>query len=129
MLFWDRYEFDKKHVGTRYAKLVFLHPVGSAVHIVHSGASGARNGNTLFFMLGWDQCELEEKRAGTPCAELVFWHQLGFEGHVVHNGVMGARNVDAQFFMLGWLVRFPKKHVGTHYAILCFCIRWNLRVT
>jgi hypothetical protein len=31
----------KKHVGTRYTKLVFLHMVGSAVHIVHSDASGA----------------------------------------------------------------------------------------
>jgi hypothetical protein len=41
MLRRDRYEFDKKHVGTRYAKLVFLHPLGSAVHIVLSGASGA----------------------------------------------------------------------------------------
>jgi hypothetical protein len=41
ILWGDRYEFDKKHVGTRYAKLVFLHPLGSAVHIVLSGASGA----------------------------------------------------------------------------------------
>jgi hypothetical protein len=31
----------KTHVGTRYTKLVFLHMVGSAVHIVHFDASGA----------------------------------------------------------------------------------------
>jgi hypothetical protein len=37
---WDRYVFDKKCVGTRYAKLVFLHPVGSVGHVVHFGASG-----------------------------------------------------------------------------------------
>jgi hypothetical protein len=40
---WDRYGFDKKRLGTRYAKLVFLHLVGYAGHVVHSGASGARS--------------------------------------------------------------------------------------
>jgi hypothetical protein len=37
----DRYGFHKKHVGTRYAELLFLHPVGSAGNVVHSGASRA----------------------------------------------------------------------------------------
>jgi hypothetical protein len=37
---WDQYRFDKKRSGTRYAELVFLHPVGSAGHVVHSDASG-----------------------------------------------------------------------------------------
>jgi hypothetical protein len=39
MLGWDQYGFDKKHTETRYAKLVFFHPVGSTDLIVHSGAS------------------------------------------------------------------------------------------
>jgi hypothetical protein len=30
MVGWDRYVFDKKRVGTRYAELVFSHLVGSA---------------------------------------------------------------------------------------------------
>jgi hypothetical protein len=28
MLRWDRYEFHKMRVGTRYAELMCLHPVG-----------------------------------------------------------------------------------------------------
>jgi hypothetical protein len=38
MLRWDRYGFDKKRAGTRYSKLVFLHLVGYAGNVVHSGA-------------------------------------------------------------------------------------------
>jgi hypothetical protein len=39
MLGWARYRFLRKHVGTRYTEHVFLHLVGYAGHVVHSGAS------------------------------------------------------------------------------------------
>jgi hypothetical protein len=61
MLGWDQYGFDKKRAGTRYAELVFLHPVGSVGHVVHSGAFGALNVDALFFMLVWDQYEFDKK--------------------------------------------------------------------
>jgi hypothetical protein len=41
MLGWERYGFYKKCARTCYAKLVFLHPVGSMSHIVHFEVSGA----------------------------------------------------------------------------------------
>jgi hypothetical protein len=52
MFGWDWYGFNKKRDGTRYAELMFLHPVGSVGQILHSGVSGPQNIDALFFMLG-----------------------------------------------------------------------------
>jgi hypothetical protein len=70
---WDQYGFDKKRFRTRYIELVFLHPVGSACHVEHSGASGARNDTALFFMLGWDWYGFDKKPFNTRYARHVFF--------------------------------------------------------
>jgi hypothetical protein len=46
--------FHEKRPGTHYAKIVFLHLVGAAGHVVHYGASTVQNVDVLFFMYGWN---------------------------------------------------------------------------
>jgi hypothetical protein len=77
---WAWCDFYKKCAGTNYDKLVFLHTVGSAGHIVHSSASRLRNIEALFFMVGWAWCGLHTKFTGTRHAKLVFLHPVGYAG-------------------------------------------------
>jgi hypothetical protein len=86
---WDRCSFQKKLIETCNAELVILHPVGSVAHLVHAGASGVRNIDALFIILGWDRYIFHKKRAGTRYAEHVFLHPIGSVGHVVHSGASG----------------------------------------
>jgi hypothetical protein len=90
MLGWDQYSFHEKHTMARDRELVCLHPVGCAAQVVHCGMSGARNVDTLFFILGWAQCGFHKKRAGTHYNKLIFLHPVGYAGHVVLSGVSGA---------------------------------------
>jgi hypothetical protein len=51
-------------------------------------------------------------------------------GHVMHSRAFGERNVDALYFVLEWLSAVSVKSVPGHVTLnLCFCIRWDLRVT
>jgi hypothetical protein len=90
VLEWDLYGFHKKRTQTRYVKLVFLHPVGSTGHVVHSGTSRLHNVDALFVMLGWDRYGLNKKHDGTRYTKLMFLHSVGSVGHVVHSGASPA---------------------------------------
>jgi hypothetical protein len=65
---WDQYGLHKNRVGTCYAKLVLLHLVRSACHVVYSSAFEARNVDVPFFILGWPRYGFHKKRAWTHYA-------------------------------------------------------------
>jgi hypothetical protein len=121
LIMWDRYEFDKKRDRTRNAELVFLHPVGTTGHVVHSGASGERNMIALFFILKWDWYGFGKKHVGTQYVKVMFFHPVGSVAHEVHSGASEASNIDALFSKLGWArCGFHKKQSRTRYAKLVF---------
>jgi hypothetical protein len=66
----------RKAQRTRYAKQMFLHPVGSVGHVVHCVVSGTQNIDALFFMLLWDRYGFHEKHDGTHYAKHVFFHPV-----------------------------------------------------
>jgi hypothetical protein len=118
---WERCGFHKKHVETHYAEHAFLHPVGSADHVIHFGAFEARNVDTLFIVLGWAWCGFHKKCVGTHGAELVFLHLVGSVSHLVHSGAFGVRNIKTLLFMPRWKrCDFHKKRVGTYHAKFVF---------
>jgi hypothetical protein len=52
ILRWDQYGFDKKRIGRCYTELVFLHPIGYAGHVAHSGTSGHETSTHYFSFSG-----------------------------------------------------------------------------
>jgi hypothetical protein len=86
MLGWDQYGFEKKYIRTRYAELLFLHPVGSTGHVVPFGASRERIIDTLIFKLRLGRYEFDKKSFRTRYAELVFSHPVRSGSIVVHSG-------------------------------------------
>jgi hypothetical protein len=90
MLGWIQCGFPKNRIWTRYAELVFSHPVGSAGHLVDYSASEAQNVDALFLMLVWARCNFPKNHTRTRYTELVFLHLVGSAGHILHSGASGS---------------------------------------
>ncbi len=88
----------QKAQRTRYAKQMFLHPVGSVGHVVHCVVSGTQNIDALFIMLLWDRYGFHKKRDGTRYAKLVFLHPEGSASQELHSGGYWVQNCHTQFF-------------------------------
>jgi hypothetical protein len=69
---WDRYGFHKKCVGTPYVELVFLHPVLSAGHVVHSGVSGRVTSMHYFLCSGGYNTDSTKTGRDNLCRTCVF---------------------------------------------------------
>jgi hypothetical protein len=129
VLGWDWCGFHKKCAGTRYAELVFLHPMGTVGHVVHSSLSRVRNVDALFFMPVWARYDFHKNRTGTRYTELMFLLPVGYAGNVAHFDSSGARNIDPPFSFSGGPDAISIKSMSGHITLnLCLRIRRGLQV-
>jgi hypothetical protein len=106
--------FHKKRVRTCYVEHVFLRPVGSVGHIVHSSASGAQNVDTLFSI-----------RSGVEQIRLYLCICIWWDLHVMLCiSVPPGREMSTHYFSLsGGLGTVSIKSAGHVTPNLCFSIR------
>jgi hypothetical protein len=108
----------KKRTGTRYAALVFLHSLGSAGHVVHSGVSGARKIDTLFFMFGLGPIWIQQKARRDTIRRTCVFASAGICGsRSAFRCVQGAKRGHT-IFSSSRGIWIHKRHVETRYATL-----------
>jgi hypothetical protein len=99
MLRRDRYEFHKKHTGTRYTKFVFLHLVGSVGYVVHSAHPGRETSEQYFSCSSGSGTDSTKSTTRHVTSNLYFCVQWDLRAQRAFC-VSGVRNVDALFFII-----------------------------
>jgi hypothetical protein len=99
MLGWDQYVLDKNHARTPCIEVVFLHPMGSAGHVVPSVKTRTQNINPLFsYSCGLGVVSI--KSVPEHVTPNLLFASGGIYGSHCAFGTSGVSNVDALFFML-----------------------------
>jgi hypothetical protein len=119
--------FHKRHDGSPYTELGFLHPVGSTGHVVHCSAHGVRNIDALFCMIGWDRYGFQQKRAKRHNAKLVFCIQWDLRVTYCIPLCLVCKTLTHYFSCSGGTGTDSTKSVLGHVTPnMCFCIWWGL---
>jgi hypothetical protein len=131
MLGWDRYGFNNKRVGTRYVELVFLYPMGSAGHVVHSGASERVKHRHTIFHAQVGPVQFSEKTHRDTLRRTCIFAFDGICGsHSAFRSVWGTKRPRTIFHGRLSPVRFTEKVCrDTLCRTYVFCVRRDLRAT
>jgi hypothetical protein len=128
MLGWTRCGLHKKCAGIHYTKFVIFHLVRSMGHIVHYGASGPRNVDGLFFMLGGPSAVSRKSATRHVIPNLCFciWWDLRVKQCIPVR--LGHETLTHYFSCFGEPdTDLTKSASGQATPYLYFCIWWDLQ--
>jgi hypothetical protein len=107
MLGWDRYGFNKKHVGTCYTELVFLYPMGSTCHVVYFRCIRSTKCLHTIFQARVRLVRIPQKACWGMLRRTCVFASVGIYGsHSAFRCVRGV-NIDALYAQVG-TVRIPQ---------------------
>jgi hypothetical protein len=126
MIGWTRCSFHKKHAGTCDAKLVLLHPWGSAGHIVHSGHELSMHYFSCLGGTGTDSRKSAMRHVIPNLCFCIRWDMQVMLCIPVHPGC----KMSTRYFSCSRGTDTDSRNSALRHVTsnLCFCIRCDLWV-